>query len=142
MLDKIIAVIVIYLYNFCNSALVKCNGKVLKPQLCNNQESEYDKGITSFTPGHPMTMKTAVVVYKIAKLDDKALLAKMIRIKYWYLAGKFPDLQRYSRVQINCNITSKSKYIHHISNLRFVRLYAAVGVCHSYNFFGQQRSLL
>ena len=29
------------------------------------------KGKTSSTPGNPMTLKPSVVVYKIAKLDDK-----------------------------------------------------------------------
>jgi len=69
--------IVIYQYNFCNSALVKCNGEVLKPQLCNNQESEYDRFTTSKIPGNPMTLRPLVVVYKIAKLDDEANNAKM-----------------------------------------------------------------
>ena len=55
----------------CHSALVKCNGEVLKLQLCNIQEEEYNEAIPHISPGHPTTIKPLVMIYKIAELDDR-----------------------------------------------------------------------
>ena len=54
-----------------SNALVKCNGKVSKIQLCNLHNNEYEESMPSFSPGNPMILKTSVIVYKIAELNDK-----------------------------------------------------------------------
>ena len=54
-----------------SNALVKCNGKVSRIQLCNLHNNEYEQSMPSFSPGNPMKLKTVVVVYKIAELNDK-----------------------------------------------------------------------
>ena len=71
-----IILMVFILFNFCNSELVKCNGTVLKLQLCNNQEIEYDESFPPFSPGNPLTVKPSITVLKIAELDDKAYYEK------------------------------------------------------------------
>ena len=54
-----------------STALVKCNGKVSKIQLCNLQNDEYDEGIPPWSPGNPMILKSSVTVYKIAELNEE-----------------------------------------------------------------------
>ena len=54
-----------------SNALVKCNGKVSKIQLCNLHNDEYEQSMPSWSPGNPMILKTSVIVYKIAELNDK-----------------------------------------------------------------------
>ena len=54
-----------------NGSLVKCNGKVLKIQLCNLESNEYEKGIPPWTPGNPMILKSSVSVYKIADFNEE-----------------------------------------------------------------------
>ena len=54
-----------------SNALVKCNGKVSRIQLCNLHNNEYEQSMPSFSPGNPMILKTVVVVYKIAELNEK-----------------------------------------------------------------------
>ena len=54
-----------------SNALVKCNGKVSKIQLCNLQNDEYDKSTPPWSPGNPMILKSSVIVYKIAELNEE-----------------------------------------------------------------------
>ena len=51
--------------------MVKCNGKVSKIQLCNLQNDEYDKSTPPWSPGNPMILKSSVIVYKIAELNEE-----------------------------------------------------------------------
>ena len=64
------------LFNSCYSELIKCNGTVLKLQLCNNQDKEYDEGFPPGSKGNPLTVKTSITVLKIADLDDQAYCEK------------------------------------------------------------------
>ena len=64
---------VLILSNSCYSELVKCNGTVLKLQLCNNQEIEYDESFPPSSPGNPLIVQPSIIVLKIAELDDKAI---------------------------------------------------------------------
>ena len=54
-----------------STALVKCNGKVSKIQLCNLQNDEYDEGIPPWSPENPMILKSSVTVHKIAELNEE-----------------------------------------------------------------------
>ena len=54
-----------------SNALVKCNGKVSKIQLCNLQDDEYDEGVPPWSPGNPMILKSSITVYKIAELNEE-----------------------------------------------------------------------
>ena len=51
-----------------SNALVKCNGKVSRIQLCNLLNNEYEESMPSFSPGNPMTLKTVVVVYRVTNM--------------------------------------------------------------------------
>ena len=53
------------------NALVKCNGKVSKIQLCSLQNDEYDESIPPWSPGNPMILKSSVTIYKIAELNEE-----------------------------------------------------------------------
>ena len=54
-----------------SNALVNCNEKVLKVQLCNLHNDEYNKGVPSWSPGNPMILKSSVIIYKIAELNEE-----------------------------------------------------------------------
>ena len=71
-------IVLLYVVRFNNALLEKCNGKVLKVQLCNLQNDEYNEGITeynkgvpSWSPGNPMILKSSVTVYKIAEFNEE-----------------------------------------------------------------------
>ena len=54
-----------------SDALVKCNGKVSKIQLCNLHTDEYDKSTPPWSPGNPMVLNSYLTVYKIAELNEE-----------------------------------------------------------------------
>ena len=71
-------IVLLYVVRFNNALLEKCNGKVLKVQLCNLQNDEYNEGITeynkgvpSWSPGNPMILYSYITVYKIAELNEE-----------------------------------------------------------------------
>ena len=63
---------ILSLLNSCYSALVKCNGTVLKIQLCNIDGEEYDENLPPGSIGNPLIIKPSIILEKIAKVDDKA----------------------------------------------------------------------
>ena len=69
---------VLSLLSSCYSALVKCNGTVLKIQLCNINGEEYDKNLPPGSIGNPLTIKPSIILEKIAKVDDKANHTKIL----------------------------------------------------------------
>ena len=68
---KFLIVLVLSVVRLNNALLVKCNGEVLKIQLCNLHNEEYEMGNPSWSPGNPMIIKSSVIVYKIAELNEE-----------------------------------------------------------------------
>ena len=69
-MSLIFLIFLLFVVRFSN-ALVKCNGKVSKIQLCSLQNDEYDEGIPPWSPGNPMILNSYITVYKIAELNEE-----------------------------------------------------------------------
>ena len=51
--------------------LAKCNGTVMKLQLC-TPDSDYNSGTTAWKKlGYPVTLKSSLIVHKIAEFDER-----------------------------------------------------------------------
>ena len=69
-----------------SKALVKCNGKVSKIQLCSLQNDEYDESIPPWSPGNPMILYSYITVYKIAELheEENTITLNFLLSVVWY----------------------------------------------------------
>ena len=69
-----------------SKALVKCNGKVSKIQLCSLQNDAYDQSIPPWSPGNPMILYSYVTVYKIAELheEENTITLNFLLSVVWY----------------------------------------------------------
>ena len=86
------------LLSSCYSALVKCNGTVLKIQLCNINEEEYDENLPPGSIGNPLTIKPSIILEKIAKVDDKAKRLYYIFTRKYPLCGYILDVLTYATI--------------------------------------------
>ena len=71
----VVLLIIISIFISCCSALVNCNMKVSKLQLCNNHEEMYDKGLPPWSLGIVIQVYAKKNIEKLFPLIEQKFLS-------------------------------------------------------------------